>query len=235
MLAYATIYDNKWSCESHHFVDPKKLLEGCWRFLFIQCTLFWGLIREISLIFQCHKKSGLASVTDCFYRSHESCSFSWFSFLALVSWNLTIFPPTVQLPFGHCFAYVLPWISTCWSSGLFWSVFSFCPNFYIYFPRPYAHKSFQGEEYLHMHTNMCPRRHFGFDSHNFVREVWLVLSLICWWRNWVLVDLTTVTWLVKIARVTLDSRSSNFNSTFLKLPHCLFLYRLLKKASNDAP
>lgn len=115
------------------------------------------------------------------------------------------------------------------------SVFSFCPNFYIYFPHPYAHKSFQGKEYLHMHTNMCPCRHFGFDSHNFVREMWLVLFLICWWRNWALVDLTTVTWLVKIARVTLDSRSSNFNSTFLKLPHWLFLYLLLKKPSNDAP
>lgn len=117
-------------------------------------------------------------------------------------------------PFWPLLCGFLACISICWS-GFFSLCYShFCPNFYIYFPYLYTHKSFWDREYMYMHMAMSKPRLF-----------YLILTIL-WekhsWYIWFadeeteLTHLAQITWLVRIAKVRIDSKSPDFKSTFWK-------------------
>lgn len=113
---------------------------------------------------------------------HESCCFSGFSLLALVSWNMTIFPPIMQPPSGHCYAdfwHAFPCADLAFSH---FATLIFAPISTFIFPT-YIHTNPFKAGSMCTCTWLClSRGSFIWFSQSCERSI-VGIYLICWWRN----------------------------------------------------
>lgn len=165
----------------YHLMDPRKQLERLWQFLFIQCTLFLRFHQRNSSYFSVIKNLVSTPSLFCFMDGHHiSRSFSHFSALALMYWNLTVFSPNVH-PSLTTILHIF-WHAFLHANLLAFPDSHFVQNFHIFITYTDTQKYFQSNVCAYAHRQICLNTVFclqKLDSHNFVREVCLVLSLIC--------------------------------------------------------